>query len=870
MRRTAVVGALALLAAAALQLVDAAPAPGLVLPPAFQLVDYPTGQAPGTITDFAWLDDGSLISIAKDGTVAFAPSGGTPRVMTKVPSVRSIGDHGMLGLALANDYATSGRVYLAFDKGSTTGTGVGMVEEWQATPANNPTSFTRTRAVLDGSLTSPQFTQTSHNHGADSVVVAPDDTLFVTIGDDTPATGAPNSLRAQDTTLPYGKVLHLTPDGRGVASNPFYSAASPTSWRSMTYAYGLRNPFRLTLDPRSGMPYVGDVGWSTTEEINALVPGTNGGWPCYEGTGQTTFSTYAVCQTLYAAGSAQLPIWTYDHGDTGASITAGMFYTGTAYPAQYRNSLFFGDYVRGQLWTMATDPTGHLTRVPEADGFAGDAGGPVAFHPGPNGDVTYADINTGKVRRLVFGNGNRPPVASFTTTTDPATRTVTFSAADSYDLDGDELTFSWDFGDGGTAEGAAAVHTYGADDPVLVTLTVTDQLGIEDASTAPVYPTNHTPQLSVQVPPVATFTVGADVSLTASATDSEDGSLAVHWDTALLHCPFAGSCHRHPEGAQTTGPSYSHEFTDHGADTTMLVTASVQDSQGAVASTTFEAKPSLRTVTVNSPVPVSINGETAASAQVVAGSLVQLNAPLTSSYWAFQSWSDAGAAAHSFTMPNADRTLTASYLTQIAKKYAALGGSASSLGNPTTAEYDVAGGRARNYSGGRLYWTAATGAHAVAGATLTKFLALGGPPTFGFPTTDSVVVTGGKATTFTGGRIYWSSAAGAHALKGPILTKYLAAGGPGGYGLPTTDVVTVTGGTYAHFSGNRSIFWSTPTAAHLVYGTIRTKYAALGYQKSCLRFPTTDRVTTSTGYRTSFTGGTITYTTRTKKTTSSC
>ena len=111
--------------------------------------------------------------------------------------------------------------------------------------------------------------------------------------------------------------------------------------------------------------------------------------------------------------------------------------------------------------------------------------------------------------------------------------------------------------------------------------------------------------------------MGDDVELTAEATDVEDGDLAVHWETALLHCPFAGSCHRHPEGGIETGPSYSHEFTDHGADTTMLVTASCR-TPGSGGVTTFEAKPTLRTIAVNSPVPVTINGETAASALVVA------------------------------------------------------------------------------------------------------------------------------------------------------------------------------------------------------------------------------------------------------------
>ena len=102
------------------------------------------------------------------------------------------------------------------------------------------------------------------------------------------------------------------------------------------------------------------------EEINVLAPGTNGGWPCYEGTGQTTYSSYAVCQTLYAAGSAQPPLWSYEHAGAGASLTAGMFYTGTSYPAKYRDSLFFGDYVRGQLWTH-----GHRRHRPP--------------HPGPRG-----------------------------------------------------------------------------------------------------------------------------------------------------------------------------------------------------------------------------------------------------------------------------------------------------------------------------------------------------------------------------------------------------------------------------------------------------------------------------------------------------
>ena len=107
MRRTAAATALTLLAATIL-LAIASPAPAPVLPPAFQLVDYPTGQAPNNLTDYAWLEDGGLLTNGTDGTITFVPHAGTPRVLTKVPGVRDRGDHGMLGLALANDYATTG------------------------------------------------------------------------------------------------------------------------------------------------------------------------------------------------------------------------------------------------------------------------------------------------------------------------------------------------------------------------------------------------------------------------------------------------------------------------------------------------------------------------------------------------------------------------------------------------------------------------------------------------------------------------------------------------------------------------------------------------------------------------------------------
>src|SRR4051794_24711281 len=148
------------------------------LPAGFSLVSYKTGQAQYNLTNFVWLGDADLLTIGKDGTVTFVPNGGNPRKLAKVPKVRAVDDHGLLGIALANDYASTGHVYLSYDKGDPKGTGYGMLEEWRAWPAAEPTSFTKVRAVVDGSTMSPKLAQVGTTHGINTVLVAPDDTLY--------------------------------------------------------------------------------------------------------------------------------------------------------------------------------------------------------------------------------------------------------------------------------------------------------------------------------------------------------------------------------------------------------------------------------------------------------------------------------------------------------------------------------------------------------------------------------------------------------------------------------------------------------------------------------------------------------------------
>ena len=138
----------------------------------------------------------------------------------------------------------------------------------------------------------------------------------------------------------------------------------------------------------------------------------------------------------------------------------------------------------------------------------------------------------------------------------------------------------------------------------------------------------------------------------------------------------------------------------------------------------------------------------------------------------------------------------------------------------------------------------ATGTHHVIGSILDRYLALGGPSgRLGYPTTDerATPVPGGRFNHFQGGSIYWTPATGAHQVGGAIRGVWAALGWEKGHlGFPTTDEKPTPRrhGAFNHFQGG-SIYWSPPTGAHPVWGDIRRAWAAQGWENGTLGFPTT-------------------------------
>jgi uncharacterized protein with LGFP repeats len=199
----------------------------------------------------------------------------------------------------------------------------------------------------------------------------------------------------------------------------------------------------------------------------------------------------------------------------------------------------------------------------------------------------------------------------------------------------------------------------------------------------------------------------------------------------------------------------------------------------------------------------------------------------------------------------------------------AAGAEGGPLGYPTTGLICglKSSGCGQVFQGGRIYNTAATGAHALSGAIHTAWVAQGwetGP--LGYATGDQVcgLAGGGCKQTFQGGTMY-TSGVGTYAVSGTILTAWAATGAESGaLGYPTTGLICglKSGGCGQVFQNGR-IYTTTATGAHSVSGPIQTAWIAQGWETGSLGYPTTEPYAVPGGTKQDFQGGHLTLDTAT-------
>ncbi|WP_181387533.1 sorbosone dehydrogenase family protein [Streptomyces sp. Act143] len=214
-------------------------------------LDTPWGVAP--------LPDGDLLVASRDkGTVTRVDTEtGKKTVLGEVPGVSPAGEGGLLGLALSPDYASDHMVYAYFTSASDNRVVRMLYEEAKPSGEQLGAPDTVFKGIPKGVI---------HNGGR--IAFGPDKMLYAGTGE------SGNTGLSQDKKSLGGKILRLTPEGEPAPGNPF--PGSPV------YSYGHRNVQGLAWDAKQRL-FASEFGQDTWDELNAIKPGDNYGWPEAEG-----------------------------------------------------------------------------------------------------------------------------------------------------------------------------------------------------------------------------------------------------------------------------------------------------------------------------------------------------------------------------------------------------------------------------------------------------------------------------------------------------------------------------------------------------------------------------------------------------------
>jgi glucose/arabinose dehydrogenase len=287
--------------------------------------------------------DARLFIVERAGRVRIVQNGallGTP-FFDISDHVNSVGERGMLSIAFDPDYATNGYVYAYY----VSPFGDMVVERLTSTPGSNTATANGTIIIA--------IAHGGKDHHGGLITFGPDGMLYVAPGDGG-CCGDPNN-NAQNLSSYLGKILRLnvrTLPYTIPAGNPFVQQAG----RKEIWAYGLRNPWRYSFDPPSGLLFIGDVGQDSREEVDVVsanAGGYNFGWRVMEAT--ACYIPSSGCST----SGLTLPALDYPHSD-GCSVTGGYVYRGAAIP-ELTGHYLYADYCNGWLRSFKATPGGAPT-----------------------------------------------------------------------------------------------------------------------------------------------------------------------------------------------------------------------------------------------------------------------------------------------------------------------------------------------------------------------------------------------------------------------------------------------------------------------------------------------------------------------------
>ena len=340
-------------------------------------------EVPGEGTMLVALQDGRILAFARDD-----PANVATVLDQRSRTSRSGEEEGLLSIALDPDFGNNGYLYAYYS----------------ATPGERRTVLSRFETRGEGTalradagsevvlLTVPQ---PFSNHKGGTILFDRDGLLYLSLGDGGSG-GDPNGNGQDISRNLLGSIIRIDVRGataaqpyRVPADNPFAGASAA---KGETWAFGFRNPWRMSFDRATGALWVADVGEGAREEIDLVRRGGNYGWNVREGT--ECFRPASGC----ASEGLVPPVAEYETRANGCAITGGYVYRGRAFSAM-QGVYFYADYCSGRLWGLLAapayeggygQPTQILSEGPMVASFAED-----------NAGELYALAFDGRIYRLV-------------------------------------------------------------------------------------------------------------------------------------------------------------------------------------------------------------------------------------------------------------------------------------------------------------------------------------------------------------------------------------------------------------------------------------------------------------------------------------
>ncbi|MDK1080319.1 MAG: PQQ-dependent sugar dehydrogenase [Anaerolineae bacterium] len=316
---------------------------------------------------------GRLFVLEKEGRIQIIKDGFLfPEPFLDIVSLvgSSSNEQGLLGLAFHPSYVGNGYFYLYY----TNNQGHAQIDRFTVTVDPD---------VADDGSRLPMLTinQPFPNHNGGALAFGPDGYLYIGVGDGGSAADPFNNGQDLDTLL--GKLLRLDVD----SAEP-YAIPPDNPFGNQIWAYGMRNPWRISFDTFTGDLFIGDVGQGEWEEIDFLPAGSPGGlnfgWKYFEGAHPFSGTPPEGLQLVD-------PVAEYDHSQ-GCSVTGGYVYRGSM--PEWNGIYFYGDYCTRTVWGLIHSEAGWQNLI-----LFGAGGNITSFGQDEFGEIFIATYG-GQILRL--------------------------------------------------------------------------------------------------------------------------------------------------------------------------------------------------------------------------------------------------------------------------------------------------------------------------------------------------------------------------------------------------------------------------------------------------------------------------------------